>query len=145
MGFLGSFLKANVGAIGVDLGSSSLKLAQISPADGGEGKAQLVAAVGAEIPQEVRADPKARIEFFKDTISEHLTQGGFKGRKVVLGLPASCMHLERLRVPLLPDDQTTKQAIQYELVERLPFHPSRAMIRHLYAGEVYEDNEKRNE
>ncbi|HEY7088230.1 MAG TPA: pilus assembly protein PilM, partial [Tepidisphaeraceae bacterium] len=148
MGFLGSFLKVNTGAIGVDLGSSSLKLAQISPDSGGDNaqvRAQLIAAAGAEIPQEVRADPKARIEFFKDTVSDLLSQGGFKGRKAVLGLPASCMHLERLRVPVLPDEQTTKQAIQYELVERLPFHPSRAMIRHFHAGEIYEDNEKRNE
>jgi type IV pilus assembly protein PilM len=141
MGFLDNLIKSGAAPIGIDIGSAAIKLAQVAMQ---AGKPQLTAAASAEVPQELRADARARIEHFIEIAPKLLSQGGFKGRRAVLGLPASCMHLQRVRVPLL-EDQAIKQALQFELVDKLPFHPSRALIRHLVAGEVYEENERRNE
>jgi type IV pilus assembly protein PilM len=141
MGFFNNLIKSGSSPIGIDLGSAVLKLAQVTSSNG---KVQLTAAACAEVPPEVRGDAKARIEFFVESVPELLLQGGFKGRRAILGLPACCMHMERVRMPVL-EEQGIKQALQFDLVDKLPFHPSRALIRHLVAGEVYEDNERRNE
>lgn len=141
MGFLGSLLKLGAAPIGVDLGNANLKLAQVNIQDG---QPVLTAAASEPIPSEVRADPKGRIDFFLATVSKLLSRGGFRGRKVALGLPASFMHYHRLRLPQM-DDAGIKQAIGFECADKLPFHPSRALIRHLVAGDIYEDNEPRHE
>lgn len=141
MGFLGNFLKSSASPIGVDLGNANIKLAQVSQEDG---KTTLIAAASEPVPVEVRNDPKARIDHFLAVVPKLLSRGEFKGKKVVLGLPASFMHYHRLRLPQL-DDAAIKQAIGFECADKLPFHPSRALIRHLIAGDVYEENEPKHE
>src|SRR5207248_7135059 len=120
--------------IGVDFGSASLKLAQL---DGAGGSGGLIATAEQEVPSEIARDPAARLQFFAKTIPQLLSRGGFCGRRAVLGLPASSMHLERVRIPVL-DAEGSRQAIEYEASQRLPFHPSQALSRHVVAGEVYE-------
>src|SRR5262245_36532037 len=141
MGLLGSLIKSKTAPIGVDIGSSAIKLAQVAWEDG---KPRVVGAAYAQVPTELRADPKARVEHFIETVPGLLSKGDFRGRRAIIGLPAWCMHLQRVRVPMLAE-QEIKQAIQFELMDKLPFHPSRALIRHLVAGEVYEDNDRRAE
>lgn len=141
MGFLNNLLKPNAGVIGVDLGSATLKMAQVSLQDDAP---HLMAAACREIPEDLRAEPRQRIDFCMEAIPQLLSESDFRGRRVLLGLPASLLHLERLRLPSL-DEQGMKQAIMYECAGKLPFHPSRALIRHLLAGEVYEDNQPMSE
>ena len=147
MRFLNKLFGSSAAApIGVDLGSASLKLAQVIDHGGArDGRsAELIAAADVDVPADASRDPAARLRFYARALPELLAQGGFRGRRVVLGLPASSMHLERVRIPVL-DDDGAQQAIQYEASVRLPFHPSQALIRHLVAGEVYEDDERRSE
>src|SRR3954452_12596592 len=141
MRFISKFFKPATSPIGIDFGSASLKLAQL---DGSGNNAALAATAEQEVPAEIARDPAARLQFFAKTIPELLSRGGFCGRRAVLGLPASSMHLERVRVPVL-DAEGSRQAIEYEASQRLPFHPSQALIRHVVAGEVYEGEERRSE
>ena len=129
-------------AIGVDLGRSSLKLAQVSMAGG---KLRLAAAATIDVPETLRTSSTGPLELFEQTVDRALAANGFRGRRVVLGLPASCMHIDRLRLsPTLTAEQV-RQAVTWETVDRLPFHPSRAMLRHFVAGEVYDNQERCSE
>lgn len=139
-GFFGLF-SSGAPEIGVDLGSASLKLAQVS-AEGGA--ASVTAAARCDLPPDLSRQPKQRIEFFVDAVRGLLRSGDFRGRRIVLGLPASIMYVERVRLPAL-DDASTAGAIAVEIAGKVPFPPSAALIRHLVAGEVYEDSEPRNE
>ena len=141
MRFIRRIFGSTPSPIGVDFGSASLKLAQL---DGVGIGARLIAAADYDVPDDVARRPAARLQFFVSTIPELLSRGGFRGRRCVLGLPAASMHLERVRIPVL-DAECSRQAIEHEASLRLPFHTSRALIRHVVAGEVYEGDQPRSE
>jgi type IV pilus assembly protein PilM len=69
-----------------------------------------------------------------------VSQGGFSGRQVVLGMPAVMMYAQHLRLPKM-DEASLRKALPWELRGKMPIDPSRAMMRHLVAGEVYQDRE----
>lgn len=129
-------------AIGVDVGRSSLKLAQVSATGG---KVRLAAAATVDVPETLRSSSTGPIELFQEAIDRALSGNGFRGRRVVLGLPASCMHIDRLRLPPTLTADQMRQTVAWESIDRLPFHPSRAMLRHLVAGEVYDSQERCSE
>jgi type IV pilus assembly protein PilM len=142
MGLMGSMFGSKYCPIGVDLGSDCLKLAQVAPGKGSS--RELVAAVTVPVPDACRRDAGARINFFRDQVRGLLARGSFRGRDAVLALPASCMYIERLRLPKL-DDEQIKSSIQWEARGKLPIDPSQALMRHVVAGEVFQDQEPLNE
>ena len=73
-----------------------------------------------------------------------LAQGNFRGRQAIIGLPAAAMLIQHLRMPKL-DDAETKKALAWEARGKLPIDPSQAVLRHLTAGEVYQDQEPKHE
>jgi type IV pilus assembly protein PilM len=127
--------------IGVDFGSETLRLAQVQQV-GAEWR--LAAAAMADVPPQVRRDPVARINFFIESIREMLATGQFRGRQAVLGLPSASMFFQHLRLPKMDDEALTK-ALPWEVRGKLPIDPSHAVMRHLIAGDVYHDQEPKNE
>jgi len=69
----------NSAPIGVDLGSAAIKLAQVN-ASGDDSHGRCATAC-VSIPDELRADPRARIDFFVHSVPQLLEQGGFRGRR----------------------------------------------------------------
>lgn len=141
LGFVQNWFAPKANPIGVDFGSDSLRLAQVQFTNG---EYRLIAAASADVPPHVRHNPLARFDFFVDTTRDLLAQGNFRGRQAVLALPASNMHIQHLRMARM-DDAETKKAIPWEARGKLPIEPSTALIRHLIAGEVYQDQEPKNE
>jgi type IV pilus assembly protein PilM len=141
LSFVQNWFAPRVNPIGVDFGSDCLRLAQVQ-FSGRE--LRLVAAASADVPSHVRHNPAARVSFFIDTVRELLTQGNFRSRQTVLGLPAASMYIQHLRMPRL-DEEETRKALPWETRGKLPIDPSQALMRHLIAGEVYQDQEPRNE
>ncbi len=127
--------------IGLDLGSSELKMAQLRIRDGG---VELLAAEHAGVPAECRSDGGRRMDFVADRAYRMLRSGGFRGRDVVLSLPAPLVFLEPVRIPMLPPDQVDS-AVAWELRDRLPFPTEDAVIRHFRAGTIHTDTEARQE
>lgn len=127
--------------IGVDFGADCLRMAQVQSMDG---DFRLIAAASADVPSHVRQDPQLRLEWFVETARDLLTQGRFRGRQAVLSLPASWMHLQHLRMPKM-DEQALKKALPWEARGKLPIDPSTAMLRHLVAGEIYQDQDPKLE
>lgn len=141
LGFVQNFFAPRANPIGVDFGSDCLRLAQVQW-NGQEHK--LIAAASADVPSHVRSSLSARLAFFVETTRDLLAQGNFRGRQAVLALPAAAMHIQHLRMPRL-DEQATRKALPFELAGKIPLDPSSAILRHLVAGEVYGDNELKQE
>jgi type IV pilus assembly protein PilM len=139
-GFLKS-IAANANPIGVDFGSDCLRMVQVQVSDG---EPRITAAASADVPAHVRNDPTARTAFFAETARDLLVQGKFKGRQVVLALPAAQMYIQHLRLPKM-DDEALKKALPWEARGKLPIDPSHALLRHTVAGEIYQDSEPKDE
>jgi len=127
--------------IGVDFGSDCLRLAQVQYVGN---EYRLIAAACADVPSHFRHNPAAKLAFFVETTRDLLAQGKFHSRQAVLALPASCMHIQHLRIARM-DEAETKKALPWEARGKLPIDPSQALIRHLIAGEIYQDAEPKNE
>lgn len=141
LGFVQNWFAPRANAIGVDFGSDCLRLAQVQ-FNGTEHK--LVAAASADVPQHIRQNAAARIQFFVETTRELLAQGNFRGREAILALPAASMFIQHLRVAKMNEEET-KKSLPWEARGKLPIDPSQALLRHLIAGEVYQDQEPKNE
>jgi type IV pilus assembly protein PilM len=139
-GFLKT-LAANASPIGVDFGSDCLRMAQLQVIDG---EPRIVAAASADVPAHVRNDPAARASFFVETTKDLVAQGKFKGRQVVLAVPAAQMFIQHLRIPKM-DDEALKKALPWEARGKLPIDPTQAVLRHTVAGEIYQDSEPKDE
>jgi type IV pilus assembly protein PilM len=139
--FVQSWFATPANPIGVDFGSDCLRMAQVEN-QGGE--MRLVAAASADVPHHVRQNPAARAAFFAETVKDLLNHGNFRGRRAVLALPAASMYIQHLRLPKL-DDAEMKKALPFEAAGKIPIDPAAALMRHLVAGEVYQDQEPKNE
>jgi type IV pilus assembly protein PilM len=141
LGFVQNWFGPRANPIGVDFGSDCLRLAQVQFAGN---EYRLVAAASADVPSHIRHNPSARMAFFVETTRDLLVQGNFHTRQAVLALPAASMHIQHLRMPRL-DEAETKKALPLEARGKLPIDPSQALLRHMIAGEVYQDQEPKNE
>lgn len=141
LSFVQSWFSPATSPIGVDFGSDCLRMAQVEVIGN---EHHLVAAASADVPPHVRNDPSARFAFFTEIVRDLLQQGNFKGRRVILSLPASLMHIQHLRVPKM-DDEALKKGLAWEARGKLPFDPTQAVLRHLVAGEIYHDQEPKYE
>lgn len=121
--------------IGVDLGSSFLKIVQLRSSDG---RVELVGAGLAEAPAACRDDRARWLDFHCQQIRGLLKAGRFKGRETILALPASATFLQPVRIPILPEREIDS-AIKTELRGKLPYPVEDAVIRHILAGTVYQD------
>lgn len=135
------FLRQKVYPIGVDLGSSSVKLVQLSGAGKGLG---LIAAAQAEVPYALRKDPSALQEWYVETVRELLSSKPFKGTRVVTCLSARELLVQHLRLAKMDEEQLVK-ALPWEAQGKVPFDIHRARLRHIIAGEVYEGSETKQE
>jgi type IV pilus assembly protein PilM len=141
LGFVQSWFKQGANPIGIDFGTDTLRLAQVEFVNN---DFKLVAAASADVPPHIRHEPSARLEFFVETTRELLVNGGFRGRKCVLALPAASMFVQHLRIAPM-DDAELKKALPFEAAGKLPIDPTFALLRHIVAGEVYQDQEAKQE
>jgi len=136
-----SWFNSRVNPIAIDLGTDSIKMLQLEPR---ESQLRLACAGLAEVPQEMRHDPVKRDAFAVEAIKKLISDLGFKGRQVMTCLPASMMAVQHLRVRKMGADDLEK-ALPFEAQGKLPFDPHKAMIKHMIAGEVYEEQEVKTE
>ncbi|MEM6333804.1 MAG: pilus assembly protein PilM [Planctomycetota bacterium] len=111
--------------IGVDFGAERLKLIQVSPGD----PPQLIATAGVDLPDEVRDSAATRMAFFAEMLPKLVRSQPFKGRRVILSMPAIHTVVQQLCVEVSPD-QSLDEQIEAELMQRLSLNPSRMLIRH---------------
>jgi len=141
LSFVQSWFAPTANPIGIDFGSDSLRMAQVDEKDG---ELKLVAAARVDVPAHLRSDPAGKLAFFSENVKELLAQGNFRGRRVVLSMPAATMSIQHLRMAKM-DEAALKAALPWECRGKLPYDPSHALLRHIVAGDVFADGEQKNE
>lgn len=127
--------------IAIDIGTDSIKMLQVEPR---EGQMRLIAAATCDIPDAVRGGKNGeRDNFVIDSIKKMLGEG-FKGKQAVTCLPAASMAVQHLRVAKMTNEELAK-ALVFEAAGKLPFDPRRAVMRHTISGEVYQNQEAKQE
>lgn len=141
LGFVQNWFSAKANPIGVDWGADCLRMAQVQQSGA---EPRLVAAASCDVPEHVRQDTAAGLSWFSQTVRDLLSQGKFHGRQAVLSLPSSWMHIRHLRMARL-DEETLVKALPWELKGKLPIDPSAALLRHVVAGEIHNDQAPQSE
>jgi len=133
--------RTNILPIGVDVGTTSVKLAQLRPV---EDTYELLAAASAPIPREWHEDGGQYARRLPGLIRELVATEGFKGRQCAVSIPAKDTFLRHVRLPNLKPDEIS-QALADEFRGKLPYPVENAVIRHVVAGEIYDDGENKQE
>ena len=125
-------LKGKLLPIGLDLGTTTVRMAQFSQY---KGNYELVAAASAEIPEDKQANLRSRLAFCGPAIRKLLAANGFVGRECVVSLPAEATFVQHVKIDRM-DPEGVAMAVLQEVEGKLPFPASQAEVRHIIAGEV---------
>lgn len=136
-----SLMSPKPAPVGVDFGTETLRMAQVQKVNG---EYALTAAACTPIPPSARKDVTARMQFFSEHCRTTFQKGKFAGKQIVIGIPAPLMQVVHLRVPTM-DDASLMKALPWELKGKIPMEPSQAMLRHVVAGEIFQDQETKLE
>jgi len=135
------FVKKKALPIGVDLGSSSVKLAQLRFIGN---DVELIAAASFEVPLDSQTHPPSCSDSVAKQISETLHINHFDGNQCILSLPAEATFVHHIKMPKLPPAETAN-ALLIELEGKLPCPVNDAIIRHIIASEGYGDGNDKQE
>ncbi len=134
-------IKENTLPIGVDLGSSTIKMAQLRQSNQGY---ELIAAGADKNPDQQSSDFTHRIDSLSRCVRNIMRSNEFKSRQCVLSLPAEATFVHHVKIPKMPPKDVPK-ALLWELQGKLPYAPSKAVVRHLIAGEVFDNGDCKQE
>ena len=123
--------KSRPSPIAIDFGADSLKCLQIIPGSTPE----LVALGTATLPETARADLNARMKFLAEALPAVLRTQPFRGRRVMLSIPAFQTLIHNLDIPQ-SDPGDLDALVQVALRERLAVEPSRMVIRNFPAARI---------
>lgn len=127
-------LKTCVLPIGIDLGTSSVKVVQLRRV---RGQLELMAAVRTELPPPCRDDQAKRMEFLADHLRDLVKSKNFKGRQCAVSLPAASTFVQHVRTAIMDSASAElDKALRWELEGKLPFNHADAIVRHVVAGQL---------
>lgn len=152
-------VRRNVLPIGVHLNSDAVYLVQLEQTSKGvrvvskascrlstpaKTVARVVAAGEDAGGAAASADDEMAYTQGRQFVRQKVTTDGFHGREVVISLPQEHLVIQHVRMPPMQPEEL-KAALPYELEGRLPFGPSDAIVRHIVAGTVSENNETKHD
>ncbi len=130
------FFQKKICPVGIDLGRDGLKILQLGMSDK---KPELIAAARAQVPPDVQGNANSLYQWYGATIKKLLGSKPFKGKKIVSCLPSREMIIQHLRIVKM-DEKDLQQALPFEMQDKLPFDANQALLRHIVAGEVYDEH-----
>lgn len=132
----GGFLGRGYSPIGLDLGSHAIRAVQLTRAAGASGGGETLYRIHAAAKAKRTADPEASPAQFDGRtaveLKRMLDQGGFKGRKLVMGLDPPDLVAEAISLPLKDkplDDPQVRSALYFELSRHIGYEAGEAEIR----------------
>ena len=139
---LGDIFQIGAVALGVDVGTSAIKVAEVRRSGRG---IELVRYGIAETPSGAVAtgmilDPPS----VSGALSTLLRTSGIRRRQVVASVTGPNVFARILRLPPIPEDEV-KQAIRWEAERHLPFPVEEAVLDAQVVGEVTEDGQRQLE
>ncbi len=136
VGFLG---RSRVSPIGIDVGSGSVKLLQLS----GD-RSRVIESACWEYARGPDGGPDRSPESICEAIASALEGRGFRGRQAVFSLGAEDLFVQNLRVPQASGDDLAR-VVCNEAAGRLPYDASEAEIRFLETDNVRQGDSIRRE
>jgi type IV pilus assembly protein PilM len=133
--------KAQILPIGVDLGSHTLKVAQLSVSDG---NTELLASGCAELPGSLEPGSASWAGKIGSSLKKILKSGSFKGKTAVVSLPAEMTFVQHVKIPKVNSEQQLS-AIQQEVAGKLPYPLTEAVLQFIVAGEAFSEGDPRQE
>lgn len=126
--------------IGLDVGTSSVKMIQFARERGGE--LSVLANGQYALPEDI-TDESARREALIEGIDHLLHSSPFHGRTVAASLFDSVVQYKNVRLPQMPPDERA-EAVRWEAAERFDLDDE-ARVDYLTAGEVRQGDQLRDE
>jgi Tfp pilus assembly PilM family ATPase len=120
-----NLFKKNVFPIGIDLGGSFLKIAQLKQEDQG---LILHAAFIEDMPEDLEHGTPGWQRWVAQTLSAAIAKGKFTGKEAVAVMPPEDMFIEQLHIPRMPENQVD-QAVLEKAATKFPFDSKDAMIK----------------
>ncbi len=135
-------LKQSVyGPIGLDIGNSSLRMVQLRLEDQ---QSSVAEAQSVPVDFDINGDVKARHEFTIAAIKKMLSEGSFRGKKVVSCLPNDKVKITSVR--LNKDEMVEPEnALWREAKERFGVSPEKDTINYVTAGGIRQGTDIRYE
>jgi len=127
--------------IGLDIGSSSIKMVQLSNRTSGP---SVIASGQYALPDELKpTDPDFR-SVVMEGIGKLLESSPFRGRQTVAALPNRLLQFKNVRMPQMPPAEQAN-AVQWEAAERFALNDTPSIVQYLTAGEVRQGEEVKDE
>lgn len=127
--FRGRF-SSSQGLVGIDIGSRAIKLMQIREQQG------QITVVGAAKEQCVDQDGEHVLdESLAQRLRMAISSNGFTGRRCVVSLPRTALHVQSLRLPQMPDNELHQAAV-WEAADRFNLDREAMEIQTLRTGGV---------
>jgi len=120
-----------ISPIAIDLGAHTLRLIQLSSS---EQATTVIAAAGAPLSNAGEAAEDA-VQAHAEKIKQLIKEGGFQGKRVIIGAPHNATRIKNFRLPRMPEEELS-EAVRFEALERFQGLDDEAEIRHYSAGEV---------
>ena len=126
--------------IGLDIGSSSIKMVQFSTG----GALSVIASGQYALPDDLTPRDEQYRAVVIEGIGKLLESSPFRGRQVVATVPNRMLQFKNIRLPQMPPaDQA--EAVQWEAVERFQLEDKQAVVQYLNAGEVRHGQDTKDE
>lgn len=121
------FSKKQICPIGVDLGSTYLRMAQL----GINGQGPFLVSAGLRIkPENITPHSPAWQHWSINAIKEIMHEAGFKGKAIVTALPSGDMFIDPIKVPRSTLDRLSETALP-KIQKRLPYPVENALIQYV--------------
>ncbi|MBN2217965.1 MAG: pilus assembly protein PilM [Pirellulales bacterium] len=131
--------RQGAGPIGVDLGSRSIKLVQLSV-----DRTRVRDAVCWDLPLVAASDPASRERQMVDMLTQAREGRDFRGRDAVFCLNTADLFIQNMRVPQTSGDQL-RQVVEKEAAGRVPFEADQTEMRFFEADTVRQGDAYRRE
>lgn len=139
LGFVRQFMPYRGLPIGIDLGESAIRLAQVEQV---ENEFRLVHADEVAIDPNLKGD--ARDQATVAALKAVFRRGAFRGRNAAIGIRASAVQVKHLRMPRVPAEDFQKN-LGDQASEALDAPASEFLIRGVVAGEVFGEQSPQQE
>jgi type IV pilus assembly protein PilM len=144
--------------IGIHLTADAVHMAQL---DQGDGSVQMVSRANRYFAPVASPPPARRSDDGNDEnpsgvvdqphheeslefVRQKLATDGFRGNEAVISLPSEHLVIQHVRLPPAQPEEVVA-ALPGELQGKLPFDPKDAVVRHIVAGMVTENNETKQD
>ena len=122
-----SMFKKHYQPIGIDMGDDTIKLVQVE--NNGRGVV-LIEGCSEKRPGEVKPGSSGWQRWALDVIGGQTSKGKFKGKNVVVAIPASEVFIDHIKKPKVSEDKI-QSAIFSRIKQKLSFDPTNAMIKYI--------------